>query len=277
MAETNIQLNPTPPDAIQQGLKDVSAPAEQSFIYKGIEINGIDQLEEHGTLTRQDVTDLIDRLPEAYFKKIPLGTINFEPYKMFSVERDGKVLYVKEADISPSDTIIARKRGVTHWNSKMVDTVAVPTDGKMTISIFSPINWDGRNDRHLDHNTALYSLAHELGHTVWGAIIYGPGIFGELQRLGVPLPCSQDAVKLLPLIEKWKSLPVSTMQRYQDYKDVFSREHDSDSTGYLKASLDELSNEEDFTISCEFYLFWQNLQNIDQQRHQVLQDVFQGL
>lgn len=273
MAETDAQSIPSPSDAPQLGLKDVSAH-EQPFVYKGIEINGIEHLEESGTLTRKDITDLIDRLPEAYFSKVPLGTINFEPYKMFSVERGGKVLYVKEEDMQATDTLIARKRAVTHWNSKMVDDVAVPTNGKMTIRIFSPVNWNGRNDRQLDHNTALYSLAHELGHTVWGAIIYGPGIFSELKRLGVPFPCSQDATKLLPLIEKWKSLPESTMERYVDYQKVFSREHESDSTGYLKSTLNDLSKEEDFTISCEHFIFWQNLQTIDAERNTQLTNMF---
>lgn len=248
---------------------------EQLFLHRGIVIKGVDYLEQQGILTRKDVTELIDRLPDRYFEQVPLGEIDFEPYKMFSIEREGKVIYVKEDELRPTDAIIARKRGVTRWNSKMEDDIALPTDGKMTVKVFSPLNWDNKEDKQYDKDTALYSLAHELGHTIWQAVVYLPGIIKELNRLGVPSPCSQNITNLLGLITEWKTLPESQLQRYLDYKDVFVRENKSDAGGHLETTLDDLSKQEDFATSYEHFLYWRNLQNLDQQRfaiHKTIHD-----
>lgn len=123
----------TPSSISQIGVKDNPLlPPEQPFSYKGILVNGIHEK----SITRRDITNLLDRLPQGYFRAVPLGEIDFKPYKMFSVERDGKVIYTKEDGLKKTDNVIARKRGVTHWNSRMEDDIVVPTDGKMTIKIF---------------------------------------------------------------------------------------------------------------------------------------------
>lgn len=249
-------------------------PNEFSFSHKGIEIIGINFLEEKGILTRKDVTELIDGLPTGYFSEIPLGTINFLPYRLFSVERDGKILYIKDDELLTTDKIIARKRGNNRWNQKMVKNIAVPTDGKMTINIFSPENWDDKQDKQIDKNTALYALAHELGHTIWGTIIYGPGIFDNLKKMKVPIPCSTNAINYLPFIERWKNLQESTIKAYLDYKAIVAKEDKSDSTGYVERSLEVLFKEEDFAISYGHFLFWKNLANLDQQRFKINDELF---
>lgn len=277
MTEPSVPLSPIPQSVSRDALL---LPREQHFLHRGIVIKGVDYLEQKGILTHKDVTDLLDRLPEGYFRTVPLREIDFEPYKMYSIERNGKIIYAKENDIQSTDTIIARKRGVNHWNSKMEGDIVVPTDGKITIRIFSPLDWENKNDKQLDKNIALYSLAHELGHTIWNAIVYLPGIFEELHRLGIPFPCSEEAAKLLPFIEQWKLLPESALQRYIDYKDVFTIEHKSETIhlkSHLKPTIDDLAKQEDFATSYEHFLYWQNLQILDERRFILQEKIYNAL
>lgn len=272
MAEPTLPSSPVPQNITEDA---PLLPCEQHFMHRGIVIKGVDFLEQQGILTRKDVTELINRLPDGYFEQVPLGEIDFEPYKMFSIEREGKVIYVKEDELHPTDAIIARKRGVTSWNSRMENNIIVPTDGKMTVRVFSPLNWNNKEDKQFDKDTALYSLAHELSHTIWQAVVYFPGIIKELNRVGISSPCSQNITNLLVFINEWKTLPESQLQRYLDYKDVFIRENKSDAEGHLETTLDDLSKQEDFATSYEHFLYWRNLQNLDQQRfaiHKTIHD-----
>lgn len=76
------------------------------------------------------------------------------------------------------------------------------------------------------------------------------------------------------LINEWKTLPESQLQRYLDYKDVFVRENKSDAGGHLETTLDDLSKQEDFETSYEHFLYWRNLQNLDQQRFAIHKTIY---
>ncbi len=249
------------------------APSQEPILnYRGIEIKGVDHLSSIGILTSQDVTDLLGKLPEGYFNHIPLGAIVFEPYKFYSARRDDEVIYTKEVDLLSTDEIIARKRGVTRWNRVIEDGVAVATDGKVTIHIFSPENWDDQQDIEQDRNTALYTLAHEIGHTIWQTIVYGKGMLGSLTERGISLPSQRldTHVDYMAFIDDWMTLVESNLPRYSDYKDVFLQENQSDGTGTIHYTDDELSRQEDFAIAHEYLLHWNNLAQLDATRNNIL-------
>lgn len=253
------------------------SPFKDTFTHRGIEIEGVGALAERGVLLQGDVTAQIDKLPQRFFSDVPLGKIIFLPNSMFSIERDGQVIYIEENGLLPTDRVIARKRAVTGWNRELKDGAMVPTDGKMTIKIFSTDDWDGKADRQLDKDTALYALDHEFGHAIWGAIVYAPGIFDELDRRGIPLPSSRNASDLRDFIERWNSLPESSLPRYKDYREIFAQEHKNDATGYKERSLEELSKEEDFGISLENYFYWENLQGMDSERFTAIHSLMERM
>lgn len=255
---------------------DIITPKEQesSFKYNGLEVKGVQLLHEKAILTQHDVTQLLDRLPEGYFQYVPVSSIIFEPYKMFSVIRNGQVIYAKDTELLPTDKIIARKRGETTWNGREENGQMVATDGKMKIQIFSPKNWDDKNDPQIDKDTGLYSLAHEIGHSSWGAIAIGPAIWEGMRGRGMTAPIIHPNInKLRVLINMWRDLPESRLERFHEYSVIFQQDAKIDRNS--EEEMKQLTEEEDFAISHENYLYWQNLADQDPERFETLDTIYQ--
>lgn len=146
----------------------VEARLHDHITYRGVAIEGLDSLEAAGVTSREEVFALINQLPEEYFTLAQVEKIIFTSEAYFTVKRNDTVVVIPEHERQTTDVVLRRARGMTTFNSELIDGQRLATNGKQTITIFSPKNWGAEKDA----DVVLYSLAHEIGHSTWNAIVY---------------------------------------------------------------------------------------------------------
>lgn len=237
-----------------------------SLSYKGIAIEGLDFLEAAGVNSKEKILALLDQLPADYFTLAQVGKIIFKSEAYFTVKRNDGVVVVPERERQPADVVLRRARGVTTFNSELSDGQRLATDGKQTITIFSSKNWETENDA----DVALYTLAHEIGHCTWNAIVYAPAIARGLLGLGKIDHLDTRCERLRPLIEAWiEELPPNTLPRFLSYQNDFLQEKNREAGTLVETELD-LTQQEDFAVSHEYYLYWHTLTELDADRNDLL-------
>jgi hypothetical protein len=236
----------------------------QETRYRGIRLAGLENLAANN-LELADVRQLLDRLPEKLWRYVPLAEINFTPFKFFSIEREGQTQYVREPDLMPTDEIIARKRGASHY---LTDATGYQ-DGRRGITVFSTQNWEDRHDPQLDKDTALYTMAHEIGHAIYVSIVKQESFNQLTRQRGLEPPLSGKTLgKFKFLIENiWANNPPSQLPRFLDYAPIVLREMKRTDEDMADVTDQNLLWEEDFAVSMEHFLYWQNLKEQDLNRH----------
>lgn len=241
----------------------------ENTVYKGVTISGLENLEQYG-LEQSDITDLLDRLPPHLFQFVPLVDIHFFANSLFSIKRGDEVTYVWDHEMLPTDQMIARKRGSTAY---LEDSDGYK-DGRRSISIYNVHNWDERHDSQFDRDTVLFTLTHEIGHAIYASIAWQDWRNQEtLKKWKNPPLNGRNLSKFRPiLLNTWRKLPESQLKRFQDYKLIVLEEiHSSNFSGW---SAEDQLWEEDFTITMEHFLYWQDLNELDPDRARKLQALF---
>jgi hypothetical protein len=244
--------------------------------YKGIEIRGLDFLENEGIATKEEVFEVLDSFPDKLFDAIRLDKIVFENQKMFNVSRGDENYFVYESEILPGDKIERRARGWKDWNSEIVNGNSVISDGGQSIYMFSTKDWEGENDK----DVALYGLVHEIGHAIFDAYDIDQGV-EFWNHLGNWRDSSIKIIDLnLPGL--WRDLPKSNLKRYLDYIPHFTRERGrQDRPGEEEKrktrSLENVALGEDFAISNEHYIYWKDLGDKDKDRYNLLRVLYEEI
>jgi len=264
MSENSLSPLSSAPDS-----KMVDATPKNEVTYRGITIEGLDFLESRSLARREEIFAILDQLPERYADLTQLGKIVFDSRKHFTVMRNGKTAMVDETGILPTDQVLRRARGSTGLNH---DEEGYPTDGKQIITIFSTEGWEGEDPSEV----TKYALTHELGHTTWNAIDpdKAPRVWQDLQAIGrMPQFPIYDYT---PLVEAWRSLEESRLPRFISYKNDIIRERTREQKG-REYTEEELLQIEDFAVTHEYYLYWKSLVNMDSNRSQLLDLIYEVL
>ncbi|MBP7774477.1 hypothetical protein KA078_01665 [Candidatus Woesebacteria bacterium] len=243
-----------------------------SITYRGVAIEGLDSLEAAGVTSREKVLALLDQLPAEYFALAQVDTIIFKSEAYFTVKRNDKIVVIPEHERQTTDVVVRRVRGITTFNSELIDGQRVATNGKQTITIYSSKNWGTENDE----DVALYTLAHELGHCTWNATVYAPTIARGLLKLGKIEHLETRCEQLRPIIEEWKKLPKSNLPRFVSYQDEFMQEKNREA-GTLEETELDLTLQEDFAVAHEYYLYWHTLMELDPDRDDLLAVAYQEM